>query len=105
MSPSPRCYLQIFQEPLQNSNINNFFYKNWFSNQFKPFFIDMPSTTSFEKNLNLTPVTNSIPGFEFFPENFKLKALLADMKYEVCKFIAEATELRNFLASKPKTMG
>ena len=53
----------------------------------------------------LTPVTNSIPGFEFFPENFKLKALLVDMKYEVCKFIAEATELRNFLASKPKTMG
>ena len=53
----------------------------------------------------LTPITNSIPGFEFFPEKFKLKALLADMKYEVCKFIAEATELRNFLASKPKTMG
>ena len=41
----------------------------------------------------LTPITNSIPGFEFFPENFKLKALLVDMKYEVCKFIAEATDL------------
>ena len=29
-----------------------------------------------------------------------------DMKYELCKFInAEATELRNFLVSKPKTSG
>ena len=53
----------------------------------------------------LTPITYSIPGCDFFPENFKLKALLVDMKYELCKFIAEATELRNFLVSKPKIIG
>ena len=53
----------------------------------------------------LTPVTSSLPGFEYFPENFNLKALLADMKYEVCELIAETTELRNFLVSKPKTIG
>ena len=53
----------------------------------------------------LEPQTNSIPGFEFFPDNFKLKAFMTDMKYDTCKFIANATELRNFLVLKPKTIG
>ena len=34
-----------------------------------------------------------------------LKALLGDMKYEVCKFIAEATELRNFSCLKTEDNG
>ena len=53
----------------------------------------------------LEPQTNSIPGFEFFPDNFKLKAFMTDMKYDTCKFIANVTELRNFLVLKPKTIG
>ena len=57
------------------------------------------------RKIYLEPQINSIPGFEFFPDNFKLKAFMTDMKYDTCKFIANATELRNFLALKPRTIG
>ena len=57
------------------------------------------------RNTYLEPLISCIPGFEFFPDNFKLKALMSEVKYDLCKFIADATELRNFLISKPKTLG
>ena len=53
------------------------------------------------RNTYLEPLTSCIPGFEFFPDNFKLKVLMSEVKYDTCKFIADATELRNFLISKP----
>ena len=56
------------------------------------------------REIYITPKTDSIPGFEFFPDNFKLKSLMDDMEYGTSKFIASATELRDFLVSKPRTM-
>ena len=53
----------------------------------------------------LEPITRGITGFEFFPDNFKVKALMSDVKYDTCKFLADSTELRNHLISKPKTLG
>ena len=56
------------------------------------------------REIYITPKTDSIPGFEFFPDNFKLKSLMDDMEYGTSKFIASATELRDFLVSKPREM-
>ena len=53
----------------------------------------------------LEPITRGITGFEFFPNNFKVKALMSDVKYDTCKFLADGTELRNHLIAKPKTLG
>ena len=50
----------------------------------------------------LEPITRDIIGFEFFPVEFKLKAVMSEVKYDTCKFIADAMDLRNFLISKPK---
>ena len=52
----------------------------------------------------LEPVIENIRGFEFFPIDFKVKAIMSEMKYGTCKFIAEATDLREFLISKPKVL-
>ena len=57
------------------------------------------------RKIHLTPITNYIPGFDFLSENFKLTALLVGIRYEICKFVADATELGNFLVSEPKTIG
>ena len=46
-----------------------------------------------------------IAGFEFYPGIFKMKTLMSDVKYDTCKFIADGTDLRNHLISKPKTLG
>ena len=46
----------------------------------------------------------SIPGFEFFPKDIKLMTVLSDPQYDSCKFIANGMELRDFLASKPRSM-
>jgi len=53
----------------------------------------------------LEHITGGITGFEFFPSKFKLKALMSEVKYDTCKFIADGTDLRNYLISKPKTLG
>ena len=50
----------------------------------------------------LEPITRGIIGFEFFPAEYKLKTLMTEVKYDTCKFISDAMELRNFLISKPK---
>ena len=57
------------------------------------------------RNRDLEPYTSSIVDFEYFPDIFKLKTIMLDMKYDTCKFIADAADLRNFLVSKPKTFG
>ena len=57
------------------------------------------------RNTYLEPVISPIPGFGFFPDDFKLKALMSDLKYNTCKFIANATDLRTFLVSKPRQIG
>ena len=57
------------------------------------------------RNRDLEPSTSSIVGFEYFPDFFKLKTIMSDLKYDTCKFIANAAELRHFLVSKPKTFG
>ena len=49
----------------------------------------------------LIPIIENIQGFEFFPINVKMKTLLAEMESNTCKYIADAMDLRNFLASKP----
>ena len=50
----------------------------------------------------LKPIV-SISGFEFFPKDIKLKTVLLDPQYDTCKFIAQGMELRDFLASKPRS--
>ena len=54
---------------------------------------------------HLEPIKRGITGFDFFPNSFKLKALMSDVEYDTCKFIADGTELRNFLISKPRPVG
>ena len=56
----------------------------------------------FETPELLKPIV-SIPGFEFFPKDMKLKTVLLDPQYDTCKFIAQGMELRDFLASKPRS--
>ena len=46
----------------------------------------------------------SMPGFKFFPKDIKLMTVLSDPQYDSCKFIANGMELRDFLASKPRSM-
>ena len=46
----------------------------------------------------------SMPGFKFFPKDIKLMTVLSDPQYDTCKFIANGMELRDFLASKPRSM-
>ena len=53
----------------------------------------------------IDPITSGITGFEFFPDGFKLKAVMTEVKYDSCKYIADAMDLRNYLHSKPKTLG
>ena len=57
------------------------------------------------RNRLITPQIDDITGFDFFPCNFKIKTLMCDMKHETCKFIADGSELRDYLLSKPKTFG
>ena len=56
------------------------------------------------RNRYIDPITSGITGFEFFPDEFKLTALMTEMKYDSCKFIADAMDLRNYLHSKPRTV-
>ena len=53
----------------------------------------------------LEPLISQIRGFEFFPRELKMKALLSEMEYDTCKFISDGSELRSFLMSKPKSIG
>ena len=50
----------------------------------------------------LDPVTDGKCGFEFFPNDIKLKTLMSDVKYDTRKFIADGSDLRTFLISNPK---
>ena len=53
----------------------------------------------------LEPLISQIRGFEFFPRELKMKALLSEMEYDTCKFISDGSELRYFIMSKPKSIG
>ena len=57
------------------------------------------------RNTYIDPIINEITGFEYFPDGLKLKAMMIEMKYHTCKFIADAMDLRNYLVSKPRTLG
>lgn len=50
----------------------------------------------------LHPITNSIPGFNYFSEGLKLEYMMTDYDFNVCTYIANCFELRQFLLSKPK---
>ena len=52
----------------------------------------------------LEPIIENIRGFEFFPIEFKLGAIMSEVKYDTCKFIADGIDLRDHLMSKPKTL-
>ena len=65
-------------------------------------FLFQCSLSSHLRSRYLEPLTRGIVGFEFFPVEFKLKALMVEVKYDTCKFIADAMDLRNFLIRKPK---
>ena len=60
------------------------------------------SVSRFLRDMYVTPIVRNVPGFEFFPVHFKLKALMSQMNPDLCKFISSATDLRNFLISKPR---
>ena len=51
----------------------------------------------------LDPVIGRIPGFQYFPKEIKLKTLFSDIDFATCKYIADGMDLRNFLASKPRS--
>ena len=70
----------------------------------EPHFLFHCSVLQHLRNTYLNPIVSGITGFEFFPNVFKLKAIMEDVKYDSCKYIAEAMELRNFLHSKPKNL-
>ena len=50
----------------------------------------------------LRPITTSIPNYQFLPYDAKMQILLSDMEQGTVKYIANSTELREFLVSKPK---
>ena len=50
----------------------------------------------------LSPITTSIPNFQFLPHDAKLQALLTNIEQGIVKFIATGMELRQFLVSKPR---
>ena len=50
----------------------------------------------------LRPITTSIPNFQFLPYDAKMQILLSDMEQGTVKYIANSTELRQFLVTKPK---
>ena len=52
----------------------------------------------------IKPQISGIRGFQFFPNNFKVAAIMGDLKQETCKFIAHGTDLRDFLISKPRIL-
>ena len=52
----------------------------------------------------LEPIIEHIRGFEFFPTEFKLRAIMSEVKYGTCKFIADGTDLRDYLVSKPRML-
>ena len=51
----------------------------------------------------LDPVIGRIPGFQYFPKEIKLRTLFLGIDFATCKYIADGMDLRNFLASKPRT--
>ena len=51
----------------------------------------------------LDPVTGTIPEFQYFPKEIKLKTLMSDIDFATCKYIADGMDLKNFLASKPRS--
>ena len=53
------------------------------------------------KNL-IDPITNMYPGFIHLTNTLKIEYLMADMDYNLCKYIANCFELRAFLESNPK---
>ena len=50
----------------------------------------------------INPITNAIPGYKYFPDGLKLEYLLKDYDPDVCTYIANCSDIRNFLISKPK---
>ena len=51
----------------------------------------------------IDPVIEVLSGFKCFFKEIKSKTLLSDIDFATCKYIADAMDLRNFLASKPKS--
>ena len=43
-----------------------------------------------------------IPRFENLSKEIRMKNLLSEIEYNVCKYVADGMELRKFLASHPR---
>ena len=46
----------------------------------------------------------NIPTFKNLPNEIKMKTLMCEMEYDFCRYIRDGMELRNFLASHPRTL-
>ena len=53
------------------------------------------------KNL-IDPITNRYHGFTHLTNTLKIDYLMADMEYNLCKYIANCFDIRAFLESNPK---
>ena len=60
------------------------------------------SVYQFQRENLLQPIISAIPGFDYFPEGLKLEYMLTDYDFNVCTYIANCSELRQFLLSNPK---
>ena len=60
------------------------------------------SVYQFQQEKLLHHIISAIPGFEYFPEGLKLEYMLTDYDFNVCTYIANCSELRQFLLSNPK---
>ena len=50
----------------------------------------------------LNPITTPIRGFQNLTQEGKIELLMCNMDKNLCKYIANCLELRDFLESKPK---
>ena len=57
---------------------------------------------TFQRNTLLDPITRTYPYFSNLPMSLKLEFVMSYMDQNVCNYIANASDIREFLVSKPK---
>ena len=57
-----------------------------------------------QRELLIDPITNIYPGFVYLPNDLKIEFLMAIMEPNLCNYIANCSDIRSFLESKPKRL-
>ena len=50
----------------------------------------------------LTPVTGSVHGFPVLPDHQKMELVMSCMDQNICNYISNSMDVREFLVTKPK---